>query len=70
MLSLKEACAALGVPYTSALYYYRAGRIPVTRIAGRALIAPEALRQALEEVGYRQRPPAATRRLSASVLSA
>lgn len=57
MLSFKEACMAIGVPYRSALYHFLEGRIPVTRIAGRCLISPEALRQALEDAGYRPRRP-------------
>lgn len=55
MLSLKEACATLGIPYTSVLYHYRAGRIPVTRISGRALIASETLRRVMDELGYRKK---------------
>lgn len=55
MLSFKEACAAIGVPYRSALYHFMEGRIPVTRIAGRCLITPEALREALDDLGYRPR---------------
>jgi predicted site-specific integrase-resolvase len=55
MLSFKEACAAIGVPYRSALYHFQEGRIPVTRIAGRCLISSEALRRALDDLGYRPR---------------
>lgn len=55
MLSLKEACKVVGVPYNSALYHYREGRIPVMHIAGRNLIEPETLRRVLAEVGYRKK---------------
>lgn len=59
MLSLKEACAVLGIPYNSVLYHYRAGRIPVTRISGRILIAPDTLRQVMDALGYRPKQPRA-----------
>lgn len=59
LLSLKEACVVLSIPYTSVLYHYRAGRIPVTRISGRNLITPEALRQVMDTLGYRRKTPRA-----------
>lgn len=52
-VSLKEAAEVIGVPYRSAMYYHRAGLLPVRRIAGRALIDPEVLRATLKELGYR-----------------
>jgi hypothetical protein len=54
-MSLKEAASAIGVPYRSVWYWYKLGLLPVQRIAGRALIEPEALLKTLRILGYRPR---------------
>lgn len=51
-MSMKEAARAIQVPYNSVWYWYKLGKLPVRKIAGRNMIEPKSLRQALNRLGY------------------
>jgi molybdenum-dependent DNA-binding transcriptional regulator ModE len=52
-VSLREAARAIQVPYNSVWYYYKLGKLPVRKIAGRNMIEPQLLRRTLQTLGYR-----------------
>lgn len=54
-MSLKEATKAIQVPYNSVWYWYKLGKLPVRKIAGRNLIDPKLLRRTLQTLGYRRK---------------
>jgi hypothetical protein len=51
-LSLREAARAIQTPYNSVWYWHKLGKLPVRKIAGRNMIEPQSLRQALNRLGY------------------
>jgi hypothetical protein len=52
-MSLKEAARAIRTPYNSVWYWYKQGKLPIRKIAGRNMIAPRTLRRTLRTLGYR-----------------
>lgn len=55
LMSLKDAAALIGVPYNSVWYYYKAGRLPTFKVAGRVLVDPRVLKGVLDGLGYQPR---------------
>lgn len=58
LLTLKEAAKSLGVPYSSVVYYHRAGRLPTYTIGRAEVIDPRVLKAILEALNYRPRKAA------------